>query len=80
LEVRDGQIDVHGADYNADLTDVSRLIAILSDILCSAARMKDGDSAGPPSQPETTQDNVVYLGGTASKTSWARSAPRPMRR
>ena len=62
LEVRDGQVDVHGADYNADLADVSRLIAILSDVLCSAAQMKDEGSGRAPAQPEKTHDNVIYLG------------------
>ena len=63
LTVTKGQIEVHGADFPADLANISQLIGILSEVMNEALSQTSARKAAPVVTAQT--GNVVPLFATA---------------
>ena len=66
LTVTKGQIEVHGADFPADLANISKLIGILSEVMNEALNqpVAAARTPAPAAAPVRKTDNVVSLFAT----------------
>ena len=61
LTVRKGQLDVQGIDFEADLTRISRLMGILSEVMTAAQAEARKPLPFVESVPQQRQGNVYPL-------------------